>query len=204
MSLIIREPPSLLPLASAVAVADAVRATSGVEALIKWPNDIVLDAAGAGASSHATPPASALAKLAGILIEGRPQEEWVVLGIGVNVAVSPEAIPPELRPIVATLAQARSAIEPLLAALLRALERRLRAPEGQTLDTWRAHDALRGREIAWRTGEDAEEEMSGRAEGIDGAGRLVVGRPDGSRLTLEAGEVRLAPSLGAPAPSVRP
>ena len=191
MSLVLREPPSLLPLASAVAVSDAVRETSGVEPLIKWPNDIVLEDAGEGASSRRTPAAPALRKLAGILIEGRPQEEWVVLGIGLNVAVSPQAIPPDLRGIVATLGQARSTIEPLLEALLRALERRLREPEGETLDSWRGRDALRGREIAWRPGEDAAVQTGGRAEGIDGAGRLVVARPDGSRLTLEAGEVRL-------------
>ena len=42
--------------------------------LLKWPNDIVLAANG-------------LAKLAGILVEGRPQDGWAVLGIGLNVAV---------------------------------------------------------------------------------------------------------------------
>jgi BirA family transcriptional regulator, biotin operon repressor / biotin---[acetyl-CoA-carboxylase] ligase len=198
MSLVLREPSSLLPLASAVAVVDAVSETSGIEPLIKWPNDVVLERTEEGTASRATTAALSLAKLAGILIEARPPEQWVVLGIGVNVAVSPEAIPPELRGIVASLCEARSAVESLLDSLLRALERRLREPEGETLDSWRARDALRGREIAWRTGEDVGEESRGRAEGIDGAGRLVVARADGSRLTLEAGDVHLAGGLGTP------
>ena len=191
MSLVLREPRSLLPLASAIAVSDAVSETTGVESLIKWPNDIVLEEAGENPPSRATAVAPALGKLAGILIEGRPQEQWVVLGIGLNVAVSPRAIPAELRGIVATLGQLRATIEPLLETLLHALERRLGEPEAQTLDSWRERDALCGREIAWRTGDDVGVQLRGRAEGIDGAGRLVVARPDGSRLTLEAGEVSL-------------
>jgi BirA family biotin operon repressor/biotin-[acetyl-CoA-carboxylase] ligase len=193
MSLVLHQPPPLLPLASAVAVADAVSETSGIEALIKWPNDVVLDTTEESLASRATKTAPALAKLAGILIEARPPAEWVVLGIGLNVAVSPASIPPDLRGVVATLGQGRSAIEPLLDSLLRALQRRLLEPEGETLDSWRARDALRGREIAWRTGEHVAEESRGRADGIDGAGRLVVTRPDGSRFTLEAGDVDLAP-----------
>ena len=36
-------------------------------------------------------------KVAGILVEARPQEGWAVLGIGVNVALDVRALPPELR-----------------------------------------------------------------------------------------------------------
>ncbi len=36
-------------------------------------------------------------KVAGILVEGRPQERWAVLGVGLNVAVRAEEFPPELR-----------------------------------------------------------------------------------------------------------
>ena len=81
MSLMLREPPPLLPLIAAVAVCDV----AGNEARVKWPNDIVFARGGR------------LAKLAGILIEGRPQEGWAVLGIGINVAVRVEELPVELR-----------------------------------------------------------------------------------------------------------
>ncbi len=129
MSIVLRKPPALLPLAAAVAVCDV----AGEEARVKWPNDVVL-AQGEG-----------LAKLAGILIEGRPQEGWAVLGIGLNAAVRVEELPPELHGTAASLGLARAEIEPLLARLLEALGRRLSEPTAEILNAWRARDALRGR-----------------------------------------------------------
>jgi BirA family transcriptional regulator, biotin operon repressor / biotin---[acetyl-CoA-carboxylase] ligase len=124
MSLLLRDPPALLPLAAAVAVCDTV----GPEARVKWPNDVVV--ARATRAQPAGPLASSqtLAKLAGVLIEGRPQEGWAVLGIGVNVALRVEQLPPELRDTATSLGAPPSAIEPLLADLLAALQRRLGEP----------------------------------------------------------------------------
>ena len=50
---------------------------------------------------------------------------------------------------------------------------------------WGALDALRGRDVDWADGH-------GRAEGIDGEGRLLVGLDDGTTAALSAGEVHLA------------
>jgi len=173
-SLILRSPPSLLPLIAAVAVCDVV----GVEARIKWPNDIVLERG------------RDLAKLAGILAEGRPQEGWAILGIGLNVSVGLEELPAELRARTATLGEPRERIEPTLKALLDALERRLAEREIATLEAWRARDALRGREIVWGT-HPTGSPGHGRAEGIDGTGRLVVALAEGGHTALDAGEVHL-------------
>ena len=93
MSLLLRDPPALLPLIAAVAVCEV----AGEEALIKWPNDIVV---------------APFAKLAGILVESRPQEGWAVLGIGVNVAVRIEELPPELWSTAATLGRRRRRSSP--------------------------------------------------------------------------------------------
>ncbi len=171
MSLVLREPPALLPLAAAVAVCDV----AGDEARVKWPNDIVI--------VHG----ESLAKLAGILIEGRPQEGWAVLGIGLNAAVRIEELPPELHGTAASLGLARAEIEPLLARLLEALERRLSEPTAEILDAWRARDALRAREVSWAGGR-------GRAAGVDGDGRLIVALAGGGQTALDAGEVHLAPA----------
>ena len=168
MSLVLRSPPALLPLAAALAVCEL----AGEQAQIKWPNDIVLVRG------------ESLAKLAGILAEGRPQEGWAVLGIGVNVAVRVEDLPAELHGTAATLGRAPQQIEPALTQLLAALERRLAEPAEQTLGGWRERDALRGRAVQWSGGR-------GRAAGIDGAGRLVVALEQGGRATLDAGEVHL-------------
>jgi BirA family transcriptional regulator, biotin operon repressor / biotin---[acetyl-CoA-carboxylase] ligase len=166
MSVVLRPAPEALPLAAAVAVAEAVP----VDAAIKWPNDVLVDGR----------------KLAGILVEGRPQDGWAVLGIGLNVAVRMEDLPPDLRETAATLGLEPRDVEPVLARLLGALERTLALDTPALLDALRARDALRGREIAWAGGQ-------GRAAGIDGDGRLVVELAGGGRTALEAGEVHLRP-----------
>lgn len=165
--------PRLLPLITALAVCDV----AGEEAQIKWPNDIVL----------VRP--TGLAKLAGILAEGRPQDGWAVLGVGLNVAVALEELPGELRGTAATLGRTPAAIEPALQALLRALERRMSESTDAILRAYRERDALLDREIGWdaRGGRMAH----GRADGIDGEGRLVVALEGGGRATLDAGEVHL-------------
>jgi BirA family biotin operon repressor/biotin-[acetyl-CoA-carboxylase] ligase len=180
-SLVLRSPRRLLPLMAALAVCDV----AGEEASIKWPNDVVLTGADGG-----------LAKLAGILIEARPQQDWAVLGIGLNVAVRLQELPPELRPgraqpddpnaplPAASLGLERADLEPTLTGLLEALAARLREEPETTLEAWRSRDALRGREIAWGDGR-------GRAEGIDGDGRLVVALDGGGHTAIGAGEVHL-------------
>ncbi len=204
MSLLVREPPELLPLIAAVAVCDAV----GERAQIKWPNDIVLplDTASTAPAREQTPdgqlPARAgLAKLAGILLEGRLQEGWAVVGIGVNVAVRLDELARRLAAAPAaagggagagehaalapaTLGLGESELEPLLARVLAALTTRIQEPASSTLRAWAARDALYGREISWAGG-------SGLAHGIDGTGRLIVALAGGGRTTLGSGEVHL-------------
>jgi BirA family transcriptional regulator, biotin operon repressor / biotin---[acetyl-CoA-carboxylase] ligase len=168
MSLVLREVPELMTLAAAVAVADV----AGAGATIKWPNDVLL--AGGG-------------KVAGILAEARPQEGWAVLGIGLNVAVRVQDLPVALRGSAATLGLEPSAVEPLLAELLDALQVRMTTQRAVLLSAYRDRDALRGRAVRWQLGH-------GVAAGIDDLGRLLVDGKDGTRTALEAGEVHLAGS----------
>ena len=177
-SLVVRDPPPLLSLIAGVAVCDAV----GERARVKWPNDIVVEAPIHAQAGDGSPPP--LAKLAGILVEGRPQEDWAVLGIGLNLAVRIEQLPAELRERAASLELPSSAIEPMMDRLIEALERRLAEPTDSVLAAWRARDALLNRDVSWAQGH-------GRAEGIDSAGHLIVGLADGTTTTLDAGEVHL-------------
>lgn len=194
MSLLVRwgaseREPALLPLAAAVAVCEVI----GAQALVKWPNDVVLrrgpaaPAPSPNADGSAMPGRADLAKLAGILIEGRPQEHWLVLGIGVNVAVDLADLPQEVQGIAATLGKSPDEIEPALAALLQALERRLADPPAQILAAWRSRDALIGSQVAWQHG-------SGQAQGISDRGALLLRTQDGSTVELDSGEV--APAGG--------
>jgi BirA family biotin operon repressor/biotin-[acetyl-CoA-carboxylase] ligase len=166
MSVVVREFDALLPLRAGVATADVC----GEDALLKWPNDVHLDGR----------------KVAGILVEGRPLEGWAVVGIGLNVAVSLEDLPPELRGTAGTLGRDPDQLEPTLQELLRALERRLGEPVENALAALRERDALLGRRVRWSGGE-------GTGAGIDDCGRLLVDGADG-RVALDAGEVHLSPA----------
>jgi BirA family biotin operon repressor/biotin-[acetyl-CoA-carboxylase] ligase len=159
MSVVMRELSELLPLAAALAVCDALP----LEAAIKWPNDVQVDGE----------------KLAGILVEGRPQEGWAVLGIGLNVGAAPSGVG------ATSLAAHRveTSVDELLGALVPALDRRLSEDASSVLAAWRERDALRGKRVQWREG-------SGTAAGIDDSGALVVETDDGP-VTLDAGEVHL-------------
>lgn len=162
-SLVLRDPPRLLPLLAGVAVAEV----AGGDAEVKWPNDVLIKGR----------------KVAGILVEARPQERWAVLGIGVNVALSAHDFPAELRERAGTLGLDPGAIESVLSQLLDALARWLDSSDADVLEAIRARDALLGRQVRWESGE-------GQGAGIDGDGRLVVQTVDG-RIALDAGEVHL-------------
>jgi BirA family biotin operon repressor/biotin-[acetyl-CoA-carboxylase] ligase len=164
VSVVLRDPPTLLPLAAALAVAEI----AGNEARIKWPNDVLLDGR----------------KIAGILAEGRPQDGWAVLGIGLNVSLRIEDLPRELHGTAGTLGLEPADVEPTLQRLLAALERTLALGDAELLGAYRARDALDGQEVRWAGGR-------GRAAGIDGEGRLIVDLPGGNRTALSAGEVHL-------------
>lgn len=166
LSVVLRDPPALLPLAAAVAVARAC----GDAAQIKWPNDVLLGGR----------------KVAGILVEGRPQEAWAIVGIGLNVAVREDDLPEELRGRATGMGLGPADVEPVLQTVLGHLDEVLAAGPDATLEAWRARDALAGREVAWAAG-------AGRAGGIDEAGRLLVRTAGGETVALDAGEVHLRP-----------
>lgn len=167
----------LLPLAVPVAVCEAAEELRPeIECKVKWPNDVHLEGR----------------KLAGVLIEARPQDDWAVLGIGLNLAIAREDFPPELRDTAISL-QPPHLLSPsglqrttgaALVALNRRLERWLGAGEDEVLGAWRERDALRGREVSWEGG-------SGVAEGVDERGFLLVRVAGGDRIALGAGEVHL-------------
>jgi BirA family biotin operon repressor/biotin-[acetyl-CoA-carboxylase] ligase len=174
MSLVVRELQerhALLPLAVAVATCEACEEVAEVECRIKWPNDVWVGRR----------------KLAGILIEGRPQDGWAVVGIGLNVSTAPEDFPGELREGATSLRIAGRGRAPdndaVLQALIAALDRLLASSAEEVLSAWRSRDALRGERVRWRDGE-------GVASGIDHGGALLVDTADG-RVALGAGEVHL-------------
>ncbi|HKI66560.1 MAG TPA: biotin--[acetyl-CoA-carboxylase] ligase [Solirubrobacterales bacterium] len=72
----------LLPLSVPLAVCEAAEELEPrIECAIKWPNDIWVEER----------------KLAGVLIEAKPQDGWAVIGVGLNLTIAPDEFPPELR-----------------------------------------------------------------------------------------------------------
>jgi BirA family biotin operon repressor/biotin-[acetyl-CoA-carboxylase] ligase len=173
------EPVPLLPLAVPVAVCEAAESVAPVRCQVKWPNDVWIDER----------------KVAGVLVEARPDEGWAVIGVGVNVAITQDDFPPELRETASSLlpteaeggvpAGGAPGVRRALAALNESLGRWVAASDDEILAGFRARDALCGRRISWQSGE-------GVAEEIDDRGHLVVEKPDGERVALGAGEVHLA------------
>ena len=164
VSLVIRDPDPLLSLRAGLAVADL----AGARALVKWPNDVLVDGR----------------KVAGVLVEGHLQEGWAVLGIGVNAALDPAVLPDEVRERAGTLGLDPSQLPRALGDLLAALERRLAETQEETLAALRGLDALAGRPVRWEGG-------AGTGAGIADDGALLVRSAEGTLHALAAGEVHL-------------
>jgi len=164
VSLVIRDPDPLLSLRAGLAVADL----AGARALVKWPNDVLVDGR----------------KVAGVLVEGHLQEGWAVLGIGVNAALDPAVLPDEVRERAGTLGLDPSQLPRALGDLLAALERRLAETQEETLAALRGLDALAGRPVRWEGG-------AGTGAGIADDGALLVRGAEGTLHALAAGEVHL-------------
>ena len=172
-------PAALLTLASGVAVAEALRAVTGLPAEIKWPNDVLVGRR----------------KLAGILAEASALGgvlQHVVLGIGVNLQTANG--PPELASRMTSL-EAETGRPPdaalVLAEILAAVAERYAVLRGgrfvAILTAWRAlAPALPAAPVEWDSPRGV---VRGRAEGIDERGALLVKVGDRVERVL-AGEVR--------------
>lgn len=168
-----------LPLAVAVAVQDAVRRImppGAPDVLVKWPNDILIDRR----------------KVCGILVEGEPLPDGrhaLVIGIGINVAIAPDA---GLYPV-ATLRDfgASAAPEELFAWLFQSM--------AETLSLWNRGRGIAGimerwKRVAGGIGENItvnlpDHSISGRFAGIDDTGLLKLETDDDGTRLIAAGDV---------------
>ena len=178
-SLVLRpeRPPAEIPmytLAAAVAVARAAR-EAGVEATIKWPNDVLV----AGEEGER--------KLCGILTEMEGEADrvsWLVLGPGVNANVDRDALPPGATSLRAEVGDVdrRTFLQRILEEIhdLTGEGTDLRA----VLDAWREYASTLGRRVRVETPSGAVE---GRAVDVRFPGSLVVETDDGERV-VHAGD----------------
>ena len=204
-TVLLRPPTPLAPLATfalAVAAADTVQSLAGIDAKLKWPNDVVVEVDGrtrklAGILAEAEWPLGTSA--AGGYREPRAQDRiTVAAGIGLNVSW-PERLPEEIAEIataVNLLSGATLDRETLLDHLLDALDDTYGSlvddGPGPLLDAWRQRSSTLGTRVRVDLGPD---DLVGTATDITDDGRLIVDSVTGERCIVAAGDVvHLRPS----------
>ncbi len=175
----------LLPLAAGLAVADALSEVTGLEVMLKWPNDIVID--GPARDGLVGP-----RKLGGLLVEAA---ERAVVGCGINVSGAVNELPtPQATSLFLEGAPPVDRAQ-LLAAELSHLRHRV--------TQWRAGVGLIGdlgligdyRERCLSLGRSVQvllpggEVLVGVATAISPDGQLVVTDSQGNTRSVAAGDV---------------
>lgn len=192
-----------LPLLAGLAVVHAVRATAGVSARLKWPNDVVI----ADAAPDELPGWGTDRKVAGILCEATTVADGlaVAVGIGLNISQRADELPVPSATSLA-LAGARDLDrEVLLVALVGAVAQmvdRWRAGGGDVVSSGLAEEVAAvcgtlGRQV--RVDLPGGAQLAGRAVRLAGDGALVVRAADGTEHEVRAGDVahlRTGPDAG--------
>ena len=170
---------SLITIAAGVALAEGIRAATGLDVDLKWPNDLMVGGR----------------KLAGILAEGRLSDAgngFVIVGFGINV--SPGAYSPDVAARATSIetelgrpADRGLVLVECLAALAAGYGELQAGHTRRVLDEWRARAAVTlRRRVEWNA--DATLQR-GIARDIDDTGALMVDTPAGV-VRIVSGEVR--------------
>lgn len=176
---------ALLSLVCAVATAQGIRAATGLDAKIKWPNDVVVQ-------GH---------KVCGMLLEMTAAEgkiDAVAAGVGINVHQRefPQAFAKtasSLDVISGREISRTAVIQAFLAAFETLYERFEREGVRALMADYRALSATLGSEVRVI---GVSEEFAGRAIELDESGALVVQLPDGEQRTVLAGDVSVRGLMG--------
>lgn len=171
-----------IPLLSGLAVAAALRQVADIPAVLKWPNDVLVDGR----------------KVAGLLVErveagGRAAAPAAVIGIGLNVTTTAVELPTpnatSLRLEGATTTDRTILVKALLRrldGLLAEWEAGAGEPSAELRSSYRSACATIGQDV--RVELPGRSAVEGRAVGIDASGRLLVQTGSGWE-ALGAGDV---------------
>ena len=165
-----------LTLLAAVAVSEAIQKVAGITAMIKWPNDLILNGK----------------KLAGILTEmsaDMDRVRFVVIGIGINVNTPASLLPPQATSLKQEAGRPFSRVA-LLQEVLMSVERwyqRLKA-EGFSPITqrWKELSLTLGKRIRIV---DPNGDVEGQAMDLDKDGGLIIRRDSGMIVKRLTGDV---------------
>jgi len=165
-----------LPLLTGVALVDAVQAATGVEAGLKWPNDVM---AGTG-------------KLAGILAEVAAPDPVIVVGLGLNVTLTADEAPDpratSLLMLGSPVVDRDAVLRAVLAALTQRIERWQSAggPDASLMAAYRRHSLTVGARV--RAILPGDRQITGVATEVDDQGRLRIDTGD-EAVTISAGDI---------------
>ncbi len=169
----------MLSILSGLAAARAVRKVTGLDARIKWPNDVMLGGK----------------KLGGILVESVLEGSriaFAVVGIGVNISLDAGSAEEIASFATGLNAEAGREVSPedVLRQLLHDLDSLyIQATQGiSPLEEWTGLLDTLGRRVEAGWGDEV---FTGVAEGVDELGNLQLRRESGELLTLTAGDVTL-------------
>jgi BirA family biotin operon repressor/biotin-[acetyl-CoA-carboxylase] ligase len=172
-------PPSAwgwLPLLTGVALVDAIRESTSIEAGVKWPNDVL---AGTG-------------KLAGILAEVASPDPVIVVGLGLNVTLTPAEAPDPRATSLQMLGASRLDRDVLAATILRDLTSRIQrwqsshGPDPTLVGDYRKNSLTLGSRV--RAILPGDREIIGTATQVDDIGRLLIDT-DTEVVTVSAGDI---------------
>ncbi|MEO3992971.1 MAG: biotin--[acetyl-CoA-carboxylase] ligase [Desulfurococcaceae archaeon TW002] len=170
-------PLHLLSLAASISVAEALTTLLGLNARLKWPNDVLVNEK----------------KVCGILVEGEAEADRVkilYLGIGINANNETPAEIKEtatsLREIVGAKVPRATILAVVLSRLKKYYEYLSTENSRKIIDSWIKFSATIGKIVRVVTIDGRE--IIGRAITIDKHGRLVV-EISGTRYHIEAGDV---------------
>jgi BirA family transcriptional regulator, biotin operon repressor / biotin---[acetyl-CoA-carboxylase] ligase len=171
-----------LPLATGVAVVDALAAVTSITAGLKWPNDVL---AGGG-------------KLAGILAEVAAPTPVIVVGLGLNVTLTADEAPHPAATSLLMLGSSVTDRNALVRRILRELATRIgawRAAGGADpalVADYRRHSLTLGSRVQATLPGDRE--LVGLAQAVDEMGRLCVDTGDETVAISAADITHLRPS----------
>jgi BirA family biotin operon repressor/biotin-[acetyl-CoA-carboxylase] ligase len=168
-------------------VANGIREATGLQPRLRWPNDVFL----------------AGRKVCGILVEGKPDATGrprLVIGIGINCQGRAEDFPPEVRPILTTLAQAAGGPvdnEQVFQAVLGHLETlllRLGAGEkAELLAEWQGQADVVGARVRIPTPRGA---VTATVEGLNADGFLTAKDETGGIHVIVSSDLQWLPPRG--------
>jgi BirA family biotin operon repressor/biotin-[acetyl-CoA-carboxylase] ligase len=168
--------PYLIMIAS-LAVARSIEAVTGLEARLKWPNDVLVNGR----------------KVAGILVESGMKSkavDYAVIGMGININVDMTAFPEITATATSLSGELGSSVSRLgvVRRLLVELDGLYIAPRQAVYEEWRSRLDTLGRQVCVHSGDAAQ---YGRAESVAADGSLLLRRDDGSLTSILAGDVSL-------------